>query len=303
MTKGEVKEIHLDPIMTDQEAESMAAKMLQQEDCRTLIEQDADVYCAETGITIAKFRKGLVPRNVQKDAFNNLLTAAVVTDNRGISGGAPDGKTRTPRILKDGQVSKTTEAITKVNSGIIGYFDRNPRIPYCRQTAFNQKKFDKFKKAYPIIKCVDNLYKELMPIEHQRQMDAVSQTHPEWVIPGTSFTTVTVNKNWQTAVHQDKGDYREGFGNLVALRKGRYTGGHFVVVKWGVGFDLQNGDILLADVHQWHGNTPINKIDAKAIRLSLVMYYREKMMICGTPEEELRRAQLKTTNNFLNEEV
>ena len=160
------------------------------------------------------------------------------------------------------------------------------RTPYCRQTAFNKNEFEKFKKAYGIIKFVDNKYKELMPEHYKLQRDVADETAQDFVIKDTAFTTVTVNKNWQTAVHTDKGDFDKGFGNLVVLREGRYEGGYFVIPQWAVAFDMQNCDLLLCDVHQWHGNTPINKIDEKATRISLVMYYRQNMTHCGTAAEE-----------------
>ena len=94
---------------------------------------------------------------------------------------------------KDGTMSKTNQAMTSVNSGIIGYFDRNARFPYCRQTAFNEKEFSKFKKAYPIIKFVDTKYAELMPEHYARQAKVADETSQDFVIRDTAFTTVTVN--------------------------------------------------------------------------------------------------------------
>lgn len=277
----------------------MAGKLLKREDCRTLVTEDADVYDKETGRCIAKFRKAVIPGKVQEAAFKALLPAAKTTHNRGTSGGKDEtGRGSMFRPLKDGKVSKTIIAKNPVDSGIVGYFDRTARTPNCRLTAFNQQHLDKFKAAYPIIKVVDNFYKDLMPVEYAKQKKMADKTSQDFVIKATSFTTVTVNKNWQTAVHKDAGDYREGFGNLVALRKGQFHGGYFVVVRWGVGFDLQNGDLLLVDVHQWHGNTPIFYDDRNAVRLSLVMYYREKMIHCGTMKEELERAKRRTSGKL-----
>ena len=65
-------------------------------------------------------------------------------------------------------------------------------------------------------------------------------------------------------------------------------------------FDLQNCDLLLVDVHQWHGNTPIQKIDNNATRVSLVMYYRENMISCGTADEEVDRAKNRKAGTKLN---
>lgn len=308
-----IRKIVLKPLMSIEASDKFAGKLLSENDCVTLIEFDADIYDKESGKCIAKFRKGVLPANVQKDAFDSLLVAAKSSSNRGTAGGAEDDEgtggyrlkkdgtvsktwhsTNALKLRKNGTISKTSESMNIVNSGIVGYFDRNARIPFCRLTAFNQQHFDKFKAAYPIIKLVDKKYAELMPEHYKRQRKFADKTSQDFVIKNTAFTTVTVNKNWQTAVHKDAGDFKDGFGNLVALRKGKYIGGHFVVVRWGVGFDLQNGDLLLVDVHQWHGNTPIIKDNEKVVRLSLVMYYREKMFECGTIAQERERAKKRT---------
>lgn len=287
-----MKKTFVKPIMSDEEADSFEGKLLTEEDLITTFYTDVDLYDKETGRCIAKFRKNVIPGKVIMDAYESLKGAAIPTDSRGVATGIKkEGKFMSKKILKNGKQAKKIWAHGQtVNSGIIGYYERTVRFPHCRLTSFNKHEFEKFVKAYPIIKFVDNKYKELMPNEYKIQRKLADKTSQDFVIKGTSFTTVTVNKNWQTAVHKDQGDLKEGFGNLVALRKGKYIGGHFVVVKWGVGFDLQNGDLLLVDVHQWHGNTPI-KADKEAVRLSLVMYYRENMKFCGTMEEELKRVQ------------
>ena len=104
---------------------------------------------------------------------------------------------------------------------------------------------------------------------------------------------MTVNKNWQTAVHQDAGDFPDGLGNLTVLEAGDYTGGYFCLPQYRVAVDVRNYDCLLADVHTWHGNTPIIPVKPgrRFVRLSLVMYYRNDMIFCGSVEEELARAK------------
>jgi hypothetical protein len=284
---------NLEPIMTVEESDKWQGRMLKAEDCRLLIKEDADVYDKETGKVIAKFRKRVIPASIQIQAYSNLLEAATPTDSRGVAGGRDeeDGKSSTMRLKKDGTYSKQSIAKNFVESGVAGYYDRSTRFPNCRLTAFNRHHFDKFKAAYPIVKLVDTLYAKLMPVEYGIQRNFADSTSPDFVIPDTAFTTITVNKNYTTAVHKDAGDLKEGFGNLVALRDGTFEGNYFVVVRWGVGFDLQNGDLLLVDVHQWHANTPMIKHEKKATRLSLVMYYREKMIKCGTMKQELQRVK------------
>tara|TARA_R100000329_G_scaffold35345_2_gene33217 strand:+ start:2700 stop:3590 length:891 start_codon:yes stop_codon:yes gene_type:complete len=296
-----MKKIKIKPRLTDKETDKLRGVLLSEKDYNTFINYDADVYCEETNKCIAKFRKKIIPGNIAKQAYEVLKSVATQSTNRGASAGLKEnGKATALNIRKKDGVRSNTNYSGSVNSGIIGYFDRNARFPYCRQTAFNEKQFEKFKKAYPIIKLVDTKYSELMPEHYALQRKIADETSQDFVIKNTAFTTVTVNKNWQTAVHTDKGDYAKGFGNLVVLRKGRYTGGYFVLPKWGVAFDLQNCDLLLVDVHQWHGNTPINKIDEDATRVSLVMYYRENMISCGTADEEVERAKNRKSGDKLN---
>ncbi len=296
-----LKVVKVKPIMSVEDSDKMAGILLKESDCKLLVTYDADIVDKDSGKIIAKFRKRVIPFEIQEAAYENLLMAATPTNNRGTGTyRGEQGKVSKFRENKNGTISKTNIALAAVNSGIVGFFDRNARFPNCRLTAYNQKHFEKFKLAYPIIKLVDNFYRKLMPKEYKKQRAIADKTSQDFVIKGTSFTTVTVNKNWQTAVHKDAGDFKDGFGNLVAIRRGDYHGGHFVVVRWGVGFDLQNGDLLLVDVHQWHGNTPIIKESKSATRLSLVMYYRENMVHCETMEKELHRVKTRQRGKKLN---
>lgn len=284
-----MKVLRVKPIMNDEAAEKYLGRLLTDSDYTTLINYDCDVYCDETGELLAKFRRKVIDKDSIVRAWSSLLEAAAPTSNRGMAGGISEGTNVSGhlRVRQDGTISKTRVADKVVNSGIIGYYDRTLRTPYCRKTAYTKNKFEKYTKCLPIIKQVSDLYKELIPDKWAYQKSYIEKTSKDFVIEGTVFTTVTVNKNWQTAVHTDKGDLKGGFGNLVAIRKGKYTGGYFVLVKWGVAFDLNNTDILFTDVHQIHGNTPIRKVTEDATRISLVMYYRENMIDCGTTEEEL----------------
>ena len=270
MKKETVKKHKIKPRLTDEQAAKLRGTLLEEKDFNTLITYDADVYCSVTNNCIAKFRKKIIPSVIAQNAYDSLKSVSVNTRNRTISAGNSDehGNFSRKMIKKDGTVSNTNLAFeqNEVRSGIIGYFDRTPRTPYCRQTSFNEKQFSKYKKAYPIIKFVNESYAKLMPKHYKLQKDLADKTSKDFVIKNTAFTTVTVNKNWQTALHTDKGDFEDGFGNLVVLRKGRYSGGYFVLPKWGVAFDVQNCDLLLVDVHQWHGNTPITMIDDDACR-------------------------------------
>jgi hypothetical protein len=135
---------------------------------------------------------------------------------------------------------------------------------------------------------------------YEAQMAEIDRTHPDWVVPGTPFTTITVNNTYPTGVHTDKGDLDAGFSTIAVLRRGSYTGGRFVFPEFRVAVDLQDGDLILMDAHQWHGNTALvcacgDKRTSScracgAERISVVSYFRTAMTSCGSEEEENQRA-------------
>lgn len=139
----------------------------------------------------------------------------------------------------------------------------------------------------------------MCPEHYAKQIAIANGTNRNYVINDTSFTTVTVNKNFRTAVHQDAGDYPDGFGNLIAYREGDWTGGYFCLPQYKVAIDLQNTDILFVDVHKWHGNTDFINTDDNFLRISFVLYYREYMYKCSQPQEELQKMKMEKTG-YLN---
>lgn len=289
--------------LSDEEAASLAGKLLDESYFTQIISEDCEVY-KPNGDLLLVMRKKVIPVDVAAKAYKALRHAATPTDNRGISAGflteedfkkmgvepVETSTFRYKKKLNDGSKSKTNYAKT-VNSGIVGYFDRYPRIPYCRQTAFNQNNFEKFRDAVPMIRYIDKVFSELVPERYQAQKEWADKTSEDFIIKGTSFTTVTVNKNWQTAVHTDKGDLQEGFGNLAVLEGGKYSGGFTGFPKFKVAVDCRSCDVVLMDVHEWHGNVAIKKISPNAERIALVCYYRRNMIKCGTMEEELNMAK------------
>lgn len=297
--------------MTDEEAAaSLAGKHLGAGYVDILLQEDGDVVDADTGEFLIRFRRRVLNPHDCRVAYENLRSAATHTDNRGIAAGEiPTGateivrgneivkigdrsRTRYRQLKPDGTLSSTNRAIT-VQSGLVGFFDRNPRIPFCRQTAFNIQHGDRFEAALPFIQQVSEQFRLLMPGRWAAQKAEVDNISPDFVIPGTVFTTITVNKNWQTAVHQDAGDLQAGFGVLTALRAGSFDGGYFCLPQYRVAVDMQSTDVMLADVHKWHGNTPIVGRSARHERVSCVFYVRERMKDCGSAAEELRRAKTR----------
>lgn len=295
-----MKEIHLTYAAPDEEVDALAAILLDDNSYDTVISEDCRVY-KPNGDLLLVFCKDAIPTHIGKDVYDIMRKISVGNGlvNR-LSATSTDIGEYASRRLRNGKISKTTYSNVargekykrmRTAAAIIGYYDRYTRIPYCRLTSFNENNMPGFQKCYPLIKCVDNLYAKHAPDKYKLQRAMADRTSKDFVIRDTAYTTVTVNKNWQTAVHKDKGDYIEGFGNISCLRGGHYSGGYTVFPKYRVAFNLGSCDVAMMDVHEWHGNTPIVGKYKQFHRISLVCYYRSNMIKCGTLAQEIERAK------------
>lgn len=195
-------------------------------------------------------------------------------------------KKETDRIVKK-YICSTTYA-NGVFSGIAGWFDRYPRIPYGRATSYTQREPVKFAMAFPFLQTLAKGFSELLPQRFKAQMEAASKVDKGFLVPGTPFTTITVNKTFRTACHFDAGDLTTGLSNLLVLsNNGNYSGCYLVAPEYRVAVNVRPGDLLLINNHEvMHGNTEIKLLDEEAERVSLVCYFREKMLELGSKEYE-----------------
>jgi len=292
--------------LSAEEIKSLEGEYIDESYIDHLLQKDT-IVTNEEGKTICVLIKNCIPSNIAESAYYSLRKAIATTNNRGIaSGKLPsdlkvgdkyqgdivgriDNEYRYVPLKKDGTLSNSPKA-KMVNSSIIGYADRYARIPYCRTTAFTYSHFNTYKKAVPYIQYISRLFKEYLPDRWQNQKYEWDKTSKDFKIHDTVFTTVTVNKNFRTACHYDKGDLPEGFGNLAVLETGKYEGGYTVIPKYGVAVDVRNCDLALFDVHELHGNTEMIS-DRPFERISIVCYFRKKMTNCGTALEELEIAK------------
>jgi hypothetical protein len=193
----------------------------------------------------------------------------------------------------------TTTYGTPVNSGIAGWFDRYPRLPYGRATSYTRDNFDKFKMSFPFLQQLAKGFKDLLPNRYAEQTKAASKIDKRFLVPDTPFTTVTVNKTFRTAAHYDAGDLNTGLSNLLTLSNdGKYTGGYLIAPEYRIAINPRPGDLLLINNHEvMHGNTPI-VCEEGSERISLVVYFREKMLELGSKEyEECRYEYVESRKN------
>ena len=208
-------------------------------------------------------------------------------------------------ILKQGGISKM-KVNNQVASNPIGFYEAGKNfadLP-CRLTHFTRTNFEKYNQGLPFIQRINQLYKKLTPDAYSLQYTRACQK-PHLTIPKTCFSTITINRNFRTALHCDAGDFKDGFGNLCILEQGKYHGGYTVFPQFGVAIDARHGDFLAMDVHQWHSNTEMYETEEdklynqtitsdfkdnpevgtaglykKYTRISFVCYLREKILQC-----------------------
>lgn len=220
--------------------------------------------------------KGLLCKVVRNAIPEDLCTLAVakykqvgdmVSTNRGFAAGS------TSRKVKYSTFSQGNKA----HSGIMGYIDSSNPLKPCRLTKFSRDHFDQFQEGLPFIQKIDECFRNTIPLEYQ-----IQRTHArEWgyCISDTAFSTVTVNLNFRTALHKDRGDFARGFGNLVVCSE-NIRGGMLLFPRYKVAVELASGDFMAMDVHEWHCNSPITPLCEGGYRLAFVCYLREGMGKC-----------------------
>ena len=286
-----------------------------------LINNDTDVYYEEDNkkILLCKFRKKVISNELIDIGWKNYKDLAKASRGRGASAGPINKESQywkkrnlvdtkkwsTSYINKNGKKSKM-KVNNQVASNPIGFYESSKNFANlpCRLTHFTRTNFDKYNNGLPFIERINSLFKELIPDSYQSQLDRAMKKE-NFRIKNTAFSTITINRNFRTALHMDAGDFKGGFGNLTVIERGKYHGGYTVFPQFGIGINVRCGDFLAMDVHKYHANTEIYETDedkeynltipkdyndnpdvgTKGIytnytRLSFVCYLREKLINC-----------------------
>jgi len=260
--------------------QAKVGKILTPGDYNVLLTRDCRVL-KPNGQPLCVVVKAGIPAAVLAAAYPILTTIRQVTNNRGLAAGGG-------RVV----VRKQTVA-RPVMSSVLGYFEPSggARFPYARQTAWTQQHPEGFRALYPYFEAVAEVFAAELPARYRVQQAVADRTDAAYVIPETPYTTITVNNTYATGVHQDAGDLKEGFSCMGVLRRGEYRGGQFVLPEYRVAVELGEGDVILMDPHEWHGNVQIVPQSPDAERISVVCYYRTRLQACQPPADELARAK------------
>lgn len=283
--------------LTQERLDAVKGKILGPGDYDIRLTGPTVIYRSD-GKLLAKYLPGALSGDTLDNSYEVLHSIrTVVTRNRGLASGG----TRAPTFA-----GSTRTIAPNVSSALVGGFDPEAQRQYCRLTAWTNDNNEQYHELFPLFQAIDAHFREQVPDRYAAQESFMAKTHPDWRIAGTVFSTITVNNSYPTGVHTDKGDLDEGFSTLAVLRRGEYEGGVFTFPEYRVSVDLQDGDLLLMDAHEWHGNTFMRcKVCGEGMgsplfypsheecgseRISVVSYFRTKMTECGSAAEEVTRA-------------
>lgn len=325
--REKVKTVVLKPAMTNDQIKAKEGAYFTEADADTIYDEDVDVYGLDESTgqkkLLARFRKHVIPLDLIRRGWEAYYQTAAASRNRGAAAGPIDlgsnyWKKRKPveiqgwsaRYKQDGKTSKM-RVNNNVYSSVLGYFEQTPFMGLpCRLTSYTQKYFRQYQHGLPFIKAIDGVFKELIPDRYAKQKAAAAEA-PAYQIEDTAFSSITINRNFRTAMHMDDGDFRDGYGNLSVIERGKYTGGATIFPRYRVGFNVRTGDFIAMDVHEWHCNTEMTESAAdkafnKALpkihhasletgtmgsdkpftRISFVCYLREKLRGCKNKETQ-----------------
>jgi hypothetical protein len=248
--------------------------------------ENVDIY-TENDELLCKFRKNVLkPEEINK--LFQLKSAVKTGYTRPSASGFKSKNDRyqyTTSKSSGKQLHVLSNVSNKSTSGIVGFYDNISHFKQknidpsekCRLTAFTSKHFKKYKDCLTIFQKISKIFKQLVPSFYKNQLNAIQKIDSEYIIPKTVFTTVTVNKNFRTALHKDVGDLKNGFGVMVVISDNDlYKGAYTLFPEYEIGIDCRNGDLLAFDVHQWHCNSKM--IGKNSTRFSFIFYLREKMI-------------------------
>jgi 2OG-Fe(II) oxygenase superfamily/Domain of unknown function (DUF4326) len=194
-------------------------------------------------------------------------------------------KARQPEVRADGTLSERVgivpRAVIKAYGGkadMLGHYHwtkpPSAGAAQCGPTAWTMRKPELYKQVLKFVKEIDGIYRAHLPNEYAKQMEYVDTIKDDFKIRDTAFTTLYVLKNAPTATHVDTFDYPGAFGVMATL--GNFQGGEICFPRFRIAIDYQPGDLLLADVHQLHGNFPV----LSGERVACVLFVRKGIHKC-----------------------
>ncbi len=170
-------------------------------------------------------------------------------------------------------------------------FGFRPRIPFGANYCSIASSAETHPPQHEIIcgmgRVLNSIYATCAPDVAARHTELLKTISPDWVIPGTRFTSGIVNQNNPLKYHFDKRNLHDVMSCMVVLRN-MVSGGFLSIPEFNARWALEDHTYFLFDGQSFlHGVTPIKKMNKHGYRYSVVYYALRAMAGCGTLTEEL----------------
>lgn len=180
----------------------------------------------------------------------------------------------------------------KTESRIFGFKPRRIiRGDFCSSTSLAKESPKEHSLITNFGKVFCELYSQHLPDVFSNHKQTVEGVLPEWVIPGTVFTSGIINKKNSLKYHWDSGNFKDCMSCMLVLRKD-IEGGMLSIPEFDLKLDLQDSTYLIFDGQKiLHGVTQIKPLNKFSYRYSIVFYALKQMCNCLPFKKELDRVR------------
>lgn len=282
-----------------------------------IISEDAMGF-KEDGSILFIFKKNVIEPNKSKEYLNCCRSLSKTkTKNRGSGAGYVDVNKfpkqavslcnakglplKNEKIVscyfkyEDDTMAKRCQSNT-TRCGVAGYFDETAGLP-CRMVGWSSRNLKRHNNLIPLCETISNHFKSVAPDVWDYQKSKVNEN---FNMGESVFSTMTLNYDYRTACHKDKGDLEGSLSTLTILEdiKENYEGFYLGLPEYKLMFDIRDGDTLIFDAHEYHCNTeykvlsdklPIDDLTGNnyAGRCAIVAYLRNRIDVCANQEHIL----------------
>tara|TARA_R110002096_G_scaffold29422_1_gene88507 strand:+ start:405 stop:1313 length:909 start_codon:yes stop_codon:yes gene_type:complete len=205
-----------------------------------------------------------------------------------------DGKPRYSVHYKDetGKVVNRCQS-NQVRSGVAGYFDKVAGLP-CRKVGWSNRNPLKHEVLIELAKEIEGQHQSKQETSYNYHRKKADECPKDLLFKDTIYSTMTLNYDFRTACHQDKGDLKNGLSTLTIFEEqpNNYSKFYLGLPEYKICFDVRDGDTLIFNAHEYHANTEYEvltddlKLDdltgqSFAGRMSVVCYLRDRLNMCG----------------------
>jgi hypothetical protein len=205
-----------------------------------------------------------------------------------------DGKERYSVFYKDatGKVVNRCQS-NQVRSGVAGYFDAVAGLP-CRKVGWSNNNPLKHEALVELAKEIEHNHKTYCNTSYNYHRKKADEVPENLLFKDTIYSTMTLNYDFRTASHKDKGDLEGGLSTLTIFEDelNNYEDFYIGLPEYKIAFDVRDGDTLIFNAHEYHANTEFKVLSEKlklddltdnnyAGRMSVVCYMRNKLNKCS----------------------